>query len=205
MYKYFSKQSKNLKIFGSILVVTITAIIIPFLHQYSHFLFSIDNYGYYNKNLLIANYLVSGCISNFDKPLSIIAGPFSLLVLSIISITLLNYFPKNIFLASIGFIAASNRLGIGLVLFFNLFFYRNQPPIINDELLILNMLNLNDIAIANAFLFFYLMIYCVLIILTIRIYDAECKIKSVVIASAILLQIIVNFYLKNSIVNFLLN
>lgn len=201
---YSFKQSKQIQVVSSILVVTIAAILIAFIHQYFHFLFSIDDHGYYPKGLIKSNYYHTSCINNFEKPISVIAGPLSLFFISIIAIILLNYFPKNLFFASIGLIASSARLGAGFALLLNSFISRYQVSIINDEWLILNMLNLKDMAIGNAFLFFYLMAFSVLFVLSIRLYEVENKIKWVVVISAILLQILVNFYIENYIVEFLL-
>lgn len=204
-FSFLLKKFKLIKIISLLIVVTISAILITYIHQYSHFIFSIDKYEHYQKSLIKENYQHTGCIHKSEKIISILAGPFSLIILSIISIALLNYFPKNLFLVSIGLISSSSRLGTGFALFFNSLISRYQPSILNDEWLILKMANFKDIAIGNALLFFYLITFCVLFVITIRIYEAEHKIKWVVVISAVLIQIVVDFYLKNNIVEFILN
>lgn len=199
------KQLKLLQIITSILIIILSVVFVAFIHQYFHFLFSIDNNGNSQKSLLISNFHSLGCISNSEKPISIIAGPVGLLLLSTIATTLLNYFPRNLLVASIAMTSALARLGPVFILLIQMVIYRYQPTIMIDELLILNMMNFKDMAFATAVLFFYLMILCVLFILSIRIYEAKYKMKWITVIVIILLQIVVNFYLKDDLIQFLLS
>ncbi|RCK76647.1 MAG: hypothetical protein IGBAC_1009 [Ignavibacteriae bacterium] len=204
MYDTF-KKSKIIQFTFSLLIITISSIIVLFVHYYSHILITVEYSSTYALKSFPINQEYAKCIYDKNIPFSIIAGPLSILLLALISTVLLIKFPKNQFFASIGIISSSSRIGQSLLLLSQLLILRYKPTIINDEWMILSQMNFNDMSAAVLILFFYIIFLSVLLIISIKSYQSEPIMKWSFVIFSILIQIPVNFFLTDDITQFILN
>lgn len=204
MYDTF-KKSKIIQFTFSLLIITISSIIVLFVHYYSHILITVEYSSTYALKSFPINQEYAKCIYDKNIPFSIIAGPLSISLLALISTVLLIKFPKNQFFASIGIISSSSRIGQSLLLLSQLLILRYKTTIINDEWMILSQMNFNDMSAAVLILFFYIIFLSVLLIISIKSYQSEPTMKWSFVIFSILIQIPVNFFLTDDITQFILN
>ncbi|MDP2207910.1 MAG: hypothetical protein Q8K98_03930 [Bacteroidota bacterium] len=162
------------------------------IHQFAH----IEAAEYFcNSNLSLMKGVLNvhnDCILDHNCVMSVLAGPFSNIFLTIISLWILTKFPYNHFITSLALINASARIGEGFILLLQMLLFRYNPTIVNDERYVLGFINFPDMSSALVILFFYILFFGVMIIIGIRTFAWKGWWKWVFVSAAIILQIPLN-------------
>ncbi|MDI6804832.1 MAG: hypothetical protein QME58_13510 [Bacteroidota bacterium] len=162
------------------------------IHQFAHI--EVAEYFCNSKLSLMKGALnfQSDCILDHNCVMSVLAGPFSNIFLTIISLWILTKFPYNHFITSLALINASARIGEGFILLLQMLAFRYKPTIVNDERYVLGFINFPDMSSALVLLFFYILFFGVMIIIGIRTFAWKGWWKWVFVSAVIILPIPLN-------------
>lgn len=186
------KTPKLVTIVIGILAIFAGAGVSFFIHQFAHI--EAANYFCNSKLMLVKNAINfhDDCILDHHCAMSVLAGPFSTILLAIIALWVLTKFPFNHFITSLALINASARIGEGFILLLQMFLFRYKPTIVNDERFALGFINFPDMSGALVILFFYTLFLGVMIIIGVRRFAWQGWWKWSFISAAILLPIPLN-------------
>ena len=137
------RHSTRFLIFVGIPAFILAVVISLCIHQYAHM--TVKKYscgpGHSKESHVVS--IIDYSDDESDCPAAAFAGISSTLFLALLSFGLFIHHPRNVFLASMAFVNATNRLPESFTVFFQLLFKR-KATYIADESIALNLMHFKD-------------------------------------------------------------